>query len=217
VAVENRVDDELNLLVVNSVDEAPKVGDSVKEMENNWYYQDTMRNMVPRRDMEKSQPDCLEQSQHDILEKSKPDCLKQSQLDCLKQSQPGCLEQSQPDCLKQTVERKMCGEISIIKPTKECEMTDTRVMTYKFLTVSGTGPLYKYLRYEILNNVGAVTEVNVPHDDTMTMVILQFKSEMNLMILAVMEDRARSRITMTTVPAEMMPMVSTWLPSHTYH
>jgi hypothetical protein len=47
----------------------------------------------------------------------------------------------------------------------QCEMTDTRVMTYKFLTGSGTGPLYKYIRYEILNNVGAVTEVNVPHDD----------------------------------------------------
>jgi hypothetical protein len=118
VAVENRVEDELNLLAVNSVDE------------------DTMGNMVPRRDMEKSQPDCLEQSQ--------PDCLKRSQSDCP--------EQSQPDCLKQTEE-------------KECEMTDTRVMIYKFLTSSVTGPLYKYLRYEILNNVRAVTEVNLPYDD----------------------------------------------------
>jgi hypothetical protein len=34
VAVEKRVNDELNLLVVNPVDEAPNVGDSVKELEN---------------------------------------------------------------------------------------------------------------------------------------------------------------------------------------
>jgi hypothetical protein len=34
-------------------------------------------------------------------------------------------------------------------------------MTYKFLTGSGTWQLYKYLRYESLTNVGAVTEVAV--------------------------------------------------------
>jgi hypothetical protein len=66
VAVESRVNDELNVLVV-------------------------------RRDMEKSQPDCLEQSQ----------------LDIKKQSQPDCLEQSQSDCMKQTVVMKMCGEILV--------------------------------------------------------------------------------------------------------
>jgi hypothetical protein len=32
---------------------------------------------------------------------------------------------------------------------------------YKFLTGSSMGPLYKYLRYEILTNVGALTKVDV--------------------------------------------------------
>jgi hypothetical protein len=37
----------------------------------------------------------------------------------------------------------------------------TKMMPYKFLTGSGMGPLYKYLRYEILTTVGAVTEIGV--------------------------------------------------------
>jgi hypothetical protein len=155
VAVENRVNDKLNLLVV-------------------------------RKDMEESQPECLEQYQLDILKKSQPNCLMQSQ--------PDCLEQSQSDCQKQTVERKLCGEMTMecmrcdadpkeepenlvpepVRAPKSVPPDDTHADSddndevsnvgceaNKFITSSGTGPLYKYLRYETPTTVGAVTEVDV--------------------------------------------------------
>jgi hypothetical protein len=167
--------------------------------------------LVVRKDMEESQPDCLEQYQLDILKKSQPNCLMQSQ--------PDCLEQSQSDCLEQTVERKIGGEMTM--ECMRCEYTtkgykrgrlkkrlenhllrcpaiieveeepenlvpepvhapksvpphDTHADSVdndevskvgceanKFITSSGTGPLYKYLRYKIPTTVGVMTEVDV--------------------------------------------------------
>jgi hypothetical protein len=173
---------------------------------------DEINMLVVRMDMEKPQPDCLEQSKQDILKKSQPDCLMQSQ--------PDCLEQSQSDCQKQTVERKKCGKMTMecmrcgykrgrlkkrlenhllkcpaiieVEEDKQCngvcdadpkeepenlvpepvhapksvppddthadsvdndEVFNVGCEANKFITSSGTGPLYKYLRYEIPTTV----------------------------------------------------------------
>jgi hypothetical protein len=52
------------------------------------------------------------------------------------------------------------AKMTIDEQDQFVEVWDSDI-SYKFLTGSGTGPLYKYLRYESPTAVGAVTEVDV--------------------------------------------------------
>jgi hypothetical protein len=174
--VENRVNDELNLLVV-------------------------------RRDMEKSQPDCLEQYKLDILKKSQPNCLEQSQSDCQKQTVK-CVrcgytrKEYKRGRLKKRLENHLLKYPAIVEVEEEkqrngvCdadpkeepeilvpepvhapksvppddthadsddndEVSNVGCEANKFITSSGTGPLYKYLRHEVPTAVGVMAEVDV--------------------------------------------------------